>query len=189
MKRVLLLLALLFPIVGLAQLTTANPDTVCYQTNGSIYQVPSLGPGYTYNWTIVAPGVITSGQGTNNIGVNWSNANPGLIPNAVTVIATNTTTGCTSTPVTLNVIILNITPTITAVGPFCVTDPCIPLVGSPAGGTFSGPGVVGNQFCPSTSGTGTFPITYTYIAGGCTFTTTTTIIVNPVPTLTPIQHN
>jgi hypothetical protein len=87
------------------------------------------------------------------------------------------------------VLILNVTPTITAIGPFCVTNPCVTLVGSPSGGTWSGTGVVGNQFCPGTSGTGVFPITYTYTVGGCTFTATTNVSVNPVPTLSPIQHN
>jgi hypothetical protein len=61
------------------------------------------------------------------------------------------------------------------------------LVGSPVGGVFSGAGVVGNTFCPTTSGT--FTVTYTVTQNGCTFTTTTNVIVNPIPTLTPIQHN
>ena len=63
------------------------------------------------------------------------------------------------------------------------------LVGTPAGGTWSGTGVVGDQFCSTTSGTGTFNITYTITQNGCTFTATTTVTVSPAPVLSPISHN
>jgi hypothetical protein len=188
MKNLITILLFLIPFFGFSQLTTTNPDTVCYQTSGSIYQVPSLGAGYTYNWTVTAPGVITSGAGTNSIGVNWSAASPGLITNGVSVTATGPG-GCTSTPVTLNVFILNVVPTITAIGPFCQGSPCVTLVANPAGGTFTGTGVVSGQFCPSTAGVGTHTITYTYTQNGCTYTATTTVTVNPTPVLSPIQHN
>ena len=188
MKNLIVSILLLFPILSFGQLTTINPDTVCYQTNGSIYQVTSLGSGYTYNWTVAAPGVITSGAGTNQIGVNWSAATPGLITNGVTVTASNVS-GCTSSPVNLNVFILQVIPTITPIGPLCVNAGCVTLAGTPLGGTFSGPGVVGNQFCPTTAGVGTHTITYTITQNGCTFTTTTTVTVNPLPVLSPISHN
>lgn len=188
MKKFLTILLMLISMISYGQLTTTNPDTVCINTSGSIYQVPSLGAGYTYTWTVLAPGVITSGAGTNSINVNWSAAGPGLITNAVTVTATGPG-GCVSTPVNLNVFILQINPTITSIGPFCSNDPCVNLVGTPAGGTWSGTGVVGNQFCPTTSGVGTFNITYTVTQNGCTFTTTTSVTVNPIPVLSPIQHN
>jgi hypothetical protein len=187
MKKLFLLL-LMIPTLGFGQLTTTNPDTVCYQTAGSIYQVTSLGAGYTYNWTVVAPGVITSGQGTNQLEVNWSTASPGLINNGVSVTAVGNG-NCNSNTVTLNVFILNVIPTITAIGPFCSSDPCVNLVGSPSGGTFTGTGVVNGQFCPTTAGAGSHVVTYTYTQNGCTFTATTTVIVNLVPVLTPISHN
>lgn len=172
-----------------AQLTTVNPDTICPNQVGSIYQVPSLGPGYTYSWTVASPGTITAGAGTNSITVNWGALPNGLNTNAVTVVATNTVTGCPSAPVTLNVFVVNIVPTITPIGPFCQGAACVTLTGTPAGGTWSGTGVVGNQFCPTTSGVGTFNVTYTVTQNGCTFTTTTTVTVNPLPVLSPIQHN
>jgi hypothetical protein len=187
MKKLITILLLAFASTTHAQLTTLNPDTVCYQTNGSIYQVTNT-PGYTYTWTVAAPGVITSGQGTNQIGVNWSAAAPGLIPNAVTVTASNAS-GCTSPASTLNVLILQIIPSITALGPFCTTDACVPVVTTPAGGTLTGTGVVGNTFCPGTAGAGTWQLTYTVTQAGCTFTATTSVTVNPTPTLSPISHN
>lgn len=186
MKKLIIALILL-PMTSVAQLTTTNPDTVCYQTPGSIYQVPNTA-GYTYNWVVSAPGVITGGQGTNQIGVDWSTAAPGTIVNGVSVTATDAN-GCTSLPVNLNIFIYQVVPTITAIGPFCEGEPCVNLTGTPAGGVFSGTGVVGNQFCSTTAGPGTHTITYTITANGCTFTTTTTVTVNPTPVLSPIQHN
>lgn len=189
MKKLIAIFFVLFSLSLSAQITT-NPDTVCMGSTSEMYQVPSLGAGYTYTWTVAAPGTINSGQGTNQIFVNWSAAPAGLINNAISVTATGPApTFCSSAPVTLNVFILNIVPTITAIGPFCAADPCVNLVGTPAGGTFSGTGVVGNQFCPATSGVGTFTLTYTYTLEGCTFTATTTVTVNAAPVLSPIQHN
>jgi Ig-like domain CHU_C associated/Lysyl oxidase len=54
------------------------------------------------------------------------------------------------------------------------TDPSVALTGSPAGGTFSGPGVSGNSFNPSLAGVGgPYTITYTYTDGnGCVGTST-----------------
>ena len=187
MKKLLLIFLILIPVFGFSQLTTTNPDTVCYQTSGSIYTVPNT-PGYTYNWTVTNPGVIVGGQGTNQINVDWSNAAPGTILNGVSVTATDVN-GCTSLPVNLDIFIFQIIPTIIQISPLCSTEPCVTLTGTPSGGTFSGPGVLGNQFCPSNGNIGANTITYTITQGGCTFTTTTTVIVNTPPTLSPIQHN
>lgn len=187
MKKLIYLLLMTLPMVSAAQ-STVTPDTVCYQTNGSTYSVTS-DPGVTYNWSVAAPGVITSGQGTSSIGVNWSSANPGLIPNAVTVTVTSQF-GC-DTLTTLDVFILNIVPTFTAQAS-CVDAGCIPLTGTPAGGVFTGPGVSGQyQFCPGVAGTGSHVLTYTYTLAGCTFTTTGSgpFVVNPLPSISPISHN
>jgi hypothetical protein len=189
MKKVLFSIFTAFAGFASAQLTTANPDTVCFQSaTPSTYTVPSAGVGGTYTWTLPACATIISGQGTNNISVNWSNCPAGLITNGVSVIYTNTS-GCSSPPVNLNVLIYQIVPTITAIGPFCEGAACVTLVGTPAGGVFSGPGVIGNQFCPTSAVIGTNTITYTITSGGCTFSTTTPAVVSPNPTLSPIQHN
>ena len=70
-----------------------------------------------------------------------------------------------------------------AIGPFCEGDPTTPLVGNPAGGTWSGTGVVANSFQPST-GVGNYVLTYTL--GGCN--TTINVVVNNGPVTGPIQH-
>ena len=193
MKRILLTLMTMISTISLSQLTTTNPDTVCYQSTAlSTYTIPSVGSG-TYTWTVTAPGVITAGQGTNSISVNWSTAAPGLIPNGVSVTYSSPPpANCPATPVNLNVLIYQVIPTITALGPFCESDPCVNLVGTPIGGTWSGTGVVGNQFCPDnvTNGTNaTSTVTYTVGSAGCTFTTSVVVPVYGTPTLSPIQHN
>jgi hypothetical protein len=187
MKNLITLLTFLIPVLGFSQLTTVNPDTVCYQTSGSIYQVPNT-PGYTYNWVVSSPGTITNGQGTNQINVDWSTASPGTIVNGVSVTATDAN-GCTSDPVDLNIFIYQVLPSITTIGPFCEGEPCVTLNATPTGGVFSGNGVSGNQFCSGVAGVGTHTITYTLTINGCTFTTTSTVVVNQIPVLSPIEHN
>ena len=178
----LILIAFLFFFFG----AKAQVDTVCYHSNTSTYQVVDV-PNNTYTWTVAQPGVITSGQGTHLITVDWGTANGGLITNAVSVYPTNQY-GCVGPPVSLDVFVLNIIPTFQS-GPFCLTAPCTILVGSPSGGIWSGNGVSGNQFCPSTAGVGVSNVTYTISLAGCTFSVTNAIVVNPLPTISPIQHD
>ena len=149
MKKLLFIAAMLISSVSWSQLTTTNPDTVCYQTTA------------------------------------LSTCPAGLINNAISVAYTSAS-GCSATPVTLNVLIYQVVPVITPVGPFCASDPCVTLAATPAGGTWSGAGVTGNQFCPGVTNS---LITYTYTNGGCTFTAQTGAQVNPTPVLSPIQHN
>jgi hypothetical protein len=60
--------------------------------------------------------------------------------------------------------IINITPTpvitISPVSPLCSGSSAIELTATPAGGTFSGPGVTGTTFNPTLSGAGIFTVTY-----------------------------
>ena len=185
MKRLLFIAAMLISSIAWSQLTTTNPDTVCYQTTAlSTYTVPSVGTG-TYTWTVPACATLVSGQGTNSIQVNWSACPAGLITNAITVSYTSPS-GCPATPVTLNVLIYQVVPVITPVGPFCAGDPCVTLAATPAGGVWSGTGVTGNQFCPGASNS---LITYTYTQSGCSFSASTGAQINPTPVLSPIQHN
>ncbi|MDB4655864.1 T9SS type A sorting domain-containing protein, partial [Flavobacteriales bacterium] len=71
---------------------------------------------------------------------------------------------------------------------YCADAPPAPLTGSPAGGSFSGPGIVGNSFSAVVATVGTHTIVYTYSDGnGCTNTASTDVTVNPlpVPVITP----
>ena len=87
--------------------------------------------------------------------------------------------GCSGSATT--VITVNPLPVVSAgtYGPYCSNGPSVGLAGTPVGGTFSGTGVVGNNFNPSA---GTQTITYTYTnANGCVNSATTNIIVNNAP--------
>ena len=83
---------------------------------------------------------------------------------------------------TLDVQVLELT--LQSVSSFCLTDPTYTLSANISGGTFSGTGVIGNDFDPATAGVGTHVITYSF--NGCT--TTTNITVNSLPVTGPIQH-
>jgi hypothetical protein len=77
---------------------------------------------------------------------------------------------------------VNALPVVTLAPYNAVCDTLAPFVlggGSPAGGTYSGPGVSNNQFSPATAGAGTHTISYTYTNGsGCTSSAFSTITVN-----------
>ena len=107
----------------------------------------------------------TAGAGTHVITYNYTDAN-----------------GCSNT-VTTNITV-NPLPVVNAgvYLPVCVNAAPVTLSGTPAGGSYSGPGVAGNTFVPATAGTGTHTITYTYTnANGCVNSATTTITVNALP--------
>ena len=178
MKKFITVLFVCFGLASYGQ-TTINPDTVCANAIGEQYFVTNT-PTSTYNWTITGSGgILQTGQGTNSITVDWGGVS-GLYPNAVEVIESNAN-GCPGAPVLLDVFVLNLTGN--AIGPFCEGDPTTPLVGNPAGGTWSGTGVVANSFQPST-GVGNYVLTYTL--GGCN--TTINVVVNNGPVTGPIQH-
>ncbi len=93
---------------------------------------------------------------------------------------TYTANGCGSEASTLSVIV-NGLPVVNAgsYGPFCTESSDVTLLGSPAGGTWSGTGVTGDQFSPSA---GTQTLTYTYADGnGCSNSDQVVITVNPAP--------
>lgn len=80
--------------------------------------------------------------------------------------------------------------TISGLNPaFCAADPSVNLTGSPAGGIFSGQGVSGNIFNPSSIAPGNYTISYTYTDPitqcSTTATASTTINALPVVTVTP----
>jgi len=82
------------------------------------------------------------------------------------------------------------TPAITTPGgTICISASPLSLTGTPAGGTWTGTGVTGNSFDPTTAGIGTHLITYTAdsimgspsITVTCTDTMSITVLTNPSP--------
>jgi hypothetical protein len=68
----------------------------------------------------------------------------------------------------------------------CYDDPPFVLSGAiPSGGTYAGPGVIGGMFYPSTAGSGTHIIVYTYVVPGtnCSDFCTYEITVYPLPVM------
>ncbi len=129
-------------------------------------------PGGIYSGTGVAGGIFSPAVA--GVGIH-------------TIIYTYTDpAGCTNS--NTNTITVNPLPVVSlaAFTPVCVDAPAFPLSGgNPVGGTYSGPGVVGGIFTPSTAGVGTHTITYTYTdINGCTNSATNTITVNALPVVT-----
>lgn len=65
----------------------------------------------------------------------------------------------------------------------CVNDNSISLSGSPSGGTWTGNGISGSSFSPSSAGTGTHDLVYSVGSGTCTNYDTLEAIVNGLPSV------
>ncbi len=148
------------PLPSTPTITPSGSTTIC--DGESVTLSSSQGTGNTWS----------TGESTQNINVTTSET--------IDVIYTDAN-GCTATsaPITITV---NPLPTVTlaALSQVCDYTPSFTLSGeSPAGGTFSGPGVTGGVFDPASAGLGAHTITYEYTdANGCTNTATQNIIVD-----------
>lgn len=155
-------------------------------TNGTTAANATINPagpfcvlGTPINLTAVAPGGTWSGTGITNPTTGTFSpavAGPGIFP------ITYTIPGACGASQTANI---TVNPaantTITAVGPFCETDPAVTLIAVDPGGTWTGPGITSSTagtFDPLLAGPGTHTISYT-IAGTCGGTSTTSIVVDP----------
>jgi gliding motility-associated-like protein len=157
-------------------------DTICYLSNLETYGVPTMGNGYTYFWE--SSSTITSGQGSETVNTDWSQLPSGFYQDSISVYVTNQN-GCFSDTSYFSPYILNILPTIDPIGPFCSYDNCVTLNGQPLGGSFTGDGVNGSQFCPNISNNNN-TITYLYTQSNCLFNESINVTVNPQPIITPI---
>ena len=136
-----------------------------------------------------APVALSGGQPTGGVysgpGVSNGMFNPataGVGTHQITYTFTSAS-GCTNS--VAGTIKVDALPTVTFAGVanFCANaGPFTLAQGSPAGGTYSGNGVVNGIFWPAVAGSGTHTLTYTYVAGGCTVSATRNVIVNPVLT-------
>lgn len=130
-------------------------------------------------------------------GVNYQWSTGAGVP-TITVGPASTTTysvtttdanGCSGVDsVTVNV---NPLPTVsfTQIDTACINQAPITLVGNPAGGTFSGVGVVGGQFDPSITGLGTYNVTYTYTDGNnCANSITQSVVVDSFNCFTTVVN-
>jgi len=162
------------PQVTISAIT--GSDTVCFGSANDIYSVINQN-GYTYLWQTI--GSISTGQSTNSINVDWSSETAGFIPGAVQVTGYNQL-GCPSLPSVFDLSIFLVNPQIDQLGPFCSYDPCVNLTALPTGGQFTISGQTVTQFCPQFNSSQD-SVVYTYVQSGCSFTDTTSFIVNPQP--------
>jgi PKD repeat protein len=124
---------------------TINPvDTLCVENNPVTLSAHDNGG----TW---------SGKGVTGNSFNPSIADPGdhLIKYNIT-----NRYGCTDSDSTIITVMPSPLAGISQVGSMYITDPKIILNASPIGGTFSGPGINGNQFDPKVAGTGEHIISY-----------------------------
>ena len=154
----------------------ASQNNVCAGTSVTFTATPTnVGSAPVYQWY----------KGATPVGTNT--ATYSYLPSAgdvISVVMTSNATPCLSgSPATSNsvVMIVNPLPIVSAgtYGPVCIDAADITLVGSPAGGVWSGIGVNGNLFDPSV-GTQTLNYTYTNVSG-CAKMVTTLITVNQSP--------
>jgi gliding motility-associated-like protein len=166
----------------------ANPDSIsgpislCAGQNGVVYSIPWVSGAISYIWS-VPPGVnITSGQGDTLITVNFN----GTVNDTIEVVAFN---GCAGSSVS-SIVVSATAPAFAALSNVCITVAPFALTGgSPGGGTYAGPGVIGGIFNPATAGAGTHTISYMISSGPCADTLTQTIIVLPAPSITIAPSN
>jgi hypothetical protein len=150
----------------------SSPDTIC---TGSCQMLQAIATGgalpYNYQWS--SPSFLSA----TNI------ANPVCCP-ATTITYTVSVTdasGCMASA--LSTVIAPAPPVVTySQSPFMVCDNISSITlspGSPAGGSYSGTTVSGNTFSPSTAGSGTYPILYTYTdSSGCSGNASSNITVS-----------
>jgi hypothetical protein len=154
------------PVPGLS--SSLSP-VACSGTTFS-YTPTSTASGATFTWTrATVSGITETGtSGAGNVGEILTNTTSSPI-NVTYVYATHTN-GCSGG--TQNVVVtVNPLPTVSLgafSNPVCIQVPAFNLTGgSPAGGTYAGPGVSGGMFHPSTAGVGAQTITYTATVSGC----------------------
>lgn len=141
-------------INAVPHLSVSNPPAVCFPN--------------TVNITTIFTD-LNSTTGTVSYWTDPATTIPLILPTAISANGTyyikKTATGGCSDKISVKVIIRPL-PTVHYVQSptvLCITDAPLTLTGgSPAGGIFSGTGVTSNTFNPSTAGTGTWNIVYTY---------------------------
>ncbi len=134
--------------------TLSSQPSGCIENSGTITVTAPEGQMYSLD------------GGTYQTGYVFANLSPG--PHTVTVKSSN---GCTSSATTTVGSNMQV-PSVTCPANINVcagTEPFALSVGSPSGGTFSGPGVSNGMFSPIIAGTGSHTLTYTVTgSNGCT---------------------
>lgn len=153
-------------------ISPSNPPAGC----NPVLLTASSCSGCTYEWS--------TPNGSQNTGT--SNQISASVSGNYSVVATQN--GCLGS--LSNSVSVTITggPTVSLSGlqsSYCADAQSVTLTGTPSGGSFSGSGISGSQFNPSTAGVGTHIITYSYDDGnGCIGQDQQSVIVQALPSPT-----
>ena len=158
-------------VINQGTYTVVQSNGLCTSSAGSATANPLSIPSSPSVSVVDACGSSTlTAVGSN---LQWSTSETGstvTVTTAGTYFVSQTVNGCTS-PVAEAVANPLSVPAVTfaPLAEICVNDPAFELTGGiPAGGVYTGTGVVGSNFDPSVSGAGTFLIYYEYTDGnGC----------------------
>ena len=157
--------------------SAASENTICA---GESVELTASG-GVSYTWS---PGATLSAT---------SGATVTATP-TVTTTYTVTGTGASGTTDTGTItVIVNPSPNASISGlsaSYCINDDAVAVTGNPSGGTFSGNGMSGNTFTPSSAGVGSHTISYTVSnAQGCSDTEITTVNVINAPSSSTLTES
>lgn len=144
------------------------------------YTATSTTPGVSFTWSRAAVSGISEAATSGMANVNEILTNTTSSPVSVTYIYSTNANGCAGG--TQNVVVtVHPLPTVSLAAltsPVCIQVAAFTLSGgSPAGGTYAGPGVSGGMFTPASAGTGTHSITYSVTINGCTNASSQSITV------------
>jgi uncharacterized repeat protein (TIGR03803 family) len=167
--------------IGAMILTVSSPKPACSADSNGIAKVSVVGGAAPYS------AIWSNGMTSDSIRVPAGTYNVQVIDAEGSTVESDSVTVDEA-----------IAPVVTFTGlsnTYLVTDPAAPLTGNPAGGTFSGSGIAGNQFVPSDAGVGgPYTITYTYASPeGCSDSDmhTTTVLSSskpPAPTINVVNN-
>ncbi|MES2555864.1 MAG: T9SS type A sorting domain-containing protein [Bacteroidota bacterium] len=139
-------------VVNVSEVANTNGDVICAGETGTLTATSGTGQ---FVWE---PGSLSGSVVSDSPAITTDYT--------LTVTDSN---GCVSMDTAT--IVVNDLPVVsmTSVGMVCVYDSPLALTqGTPAGGDYAGPGVAGNVLDPSTAGTGTHILVYTFVDGnGC----------------------
>lgn len=150
---------------------TANSASIC--ATNSIVLLAQGASSYMWNTGVSSASVSVSPTVTTNYTI------------------TGTTLGCSDSKiVTVTVNALPLVNFSTISSSLCVSNAPINLSGTPAGGVYSGLGVVGSSFDPSLAGVGTFTLVYSYTnTVGCSALSSNSVTVSLCTNIENFSHS
>ncbi len=154
------------PIHVEAKATAAGATSFCQ--GGSVVLNANTNAAFTYQWAKNGTSIPTATTPSYTATASGS----------YTVVIDSVGTNGTSNAV---VVTVNPNPTATLAGAStaCLNASALTLTGAPTGGTFSGAGVTGSSFNPTTAGVGSHDLTYVFVDNNnCVDTATLTVTVS-----------